>query len=146
MLQITLDEAVATLAKAYGAKIDAWRWGDAHRAALTSQLFGRIPLVGGLFDVGLPAPGGPETVNRGGIYRTDGVLFADEHGPGYRGVFDLANLDSSRFIIATGESGSPFSPHYGDMARRWRDGDAITLSGTEAEIAKSGLGTQHFLP
>ncbi len=146
MLQATLDQAVATLAKAYGADIDGWRWGDAHRATLTSQLFGKIPVLGSLFDAGLPAPGGPETVNRGGIFHTDGVRFEDAHGPGYRGVFDLADLDASRFIIATGESGNPFSPHYGDMARRWRDGDAITLSGSEAELAKTGDGTQHFLP
>jgi hypothetical protein len=58
-----------------------------------------------------------ETVNRAGFARTDGVHFSDIHGPGYRGVFDLANLDDSRFIIATGESGNPLSPHYGDMAQ-----------------------------
>jgi penicillin amidase len=146
VLGATLDTAVAALAKTYGADMGAWRWGEAHRAMLTSQLLGTIPVVGSLFDVGLPARGGVETVNRAGFGRTDGVHFPDVHGPGYREVFDLANLDDSRFIIATGESGNPFSPHYGDMVRRWHDGETITLSGNEDQVAATGLGRQRFLP
>jgi penicillin amidase len=61
-------------------------------------------------------------------------------------VFDLANLDSSRFIIATGESGDPLSPHYGDLAERWRDGEAITLAGSADAVAATGIGRQRFLP
>ncbi len=146
ILGATLDTAVAALAKTYGNDIGAWRWGEAHRAMLTSQLFGTIPVLGSLFDIGFPARGGVETVNRAGFARTDGVHFPDVHGPGYREVFDLANLDDSRFIIATGESGNPFSPHYGDMVRRWQDGETITLSGNEDQVAATGLGRQRFLP
>jgi penicillin amidase len=142
----TLDETVTVLSKTYGADSGAWRWGDAHKAALTSQLFGSVPVLGRLFDIGLPAPGGAETVNRGGFGPTDGVRFPDSHGPGYRGVFDLADLDSSRFIIATGQSGDPLSPHYGDLKERWRDGGGITLSGSADQVAAKGLGRQHFSP
>jgi penicillin amidase len=146
ILGATLDDVMAALAKTYGNDIGAWRWGEAHHAMLTSQLFGTIPVLGSLFDIGFPARGGAETVNRAGFARTDGVHFADIHGPGYRGVFDLANLDDSRFIIATGESGNPLSPHYGDMARRWHDGETFTLSGSTDQVAATGLGRQHFLP
>jgi penicillin amidase len=142
----TLDRTMEALTKAYGADITAWRWGTAHPAALTSQLLGTIPLIGRVFDVGLPAPGGQETVDRAGFGRTDFIHFPDVHGPGYRGVFDLADLDASRFIIATGESGDPLSPHYGDLARRWRDGGAITLAGTADQVAATGIGRQRFTP
>jgi penicillin amidase len=141
-----LDEAAEALAQAYGGDPGSWRWGDAHKAALTSQLFGRIPVLGGLFDVGLPADGGSETVNRGGYGRSDGVSFPDIHGPGFRGVYDLANLDQSRFVIASGESGNPLSPHYGDFAERWRDGGWTTLAGTLEEVAAQGHGALHFSP
>ncbi len=146
ILSTTLDYTTATLAKAYGADIRSWRWGDAHKAALTSQLFGGIPVVGSLFDIGLPASGGAETVGRAGFRTRDGVHCPDIHAAGYRGIFDLSNLDNSRFIIATGESGNPFSPHYGDLAERWRDGGAITLSGTKDEVTAKGLGTLRFSP
>jgi penicillin amidase len=146
VLGATLDSAMTALSQAYGADIGAWRWGDAHRAMLTSQLFGAIPTLRSLFDISLPAPGGVETVNRAGFAHNDGVHFPDIHGPGYRGVFDLSNLDNSRFILATGESGDPFSPHYGDMSERWRDGESFTLSGTEDQVAAGALGRQRFLP
>ena len=145
-LAATLDDTVAALAKAYGPKVEDWRWGDAHRAALTSQLLGGVPVIGALFDIGFPVSGGAETVMRASFRPKVGVVFPDIHAAGYRGVFDLANLDASRFIIATGESGNPFSPHYGDLAERWRDGGAVTLSGTKGQVASNGLGTQHFTP
>jgi penicillin amidase len=146
ILAATLDQAVALLVKAYGDDPVMWRWGDAHKAALTSQLLGPIPLLGDIFDISRPASGGAETVNRGGFGRTDGVHFPDVHGPGYRGVFDLADLDASRFIIATGQSGDPLSPHFSDLSERWRDGASITLSGAADQVAAKGLGRQHFSP
>jgi len=146
ILSLSLGETVAALSKTYGPDMKSWRWGTAHEAALTSQLFGATPLLGGLFSIGLPAPGGAETINRAGFSRTDFVHFPDVHGPGYRGVFDLADLDSSRFIIATGESGNPFSPHFGNLTERWRDGGGITLSGTEEQVAAAGLGRLRFSP
>lgn len=146
ILGTTLDSAVAALSKTYGTDMADWHWGEAHKAALTSQLFGRIPVLGGLFDTGLPAPGGVETVNRAGFGRGDGVHFPDIHGPGYREVFDLSDLDASRFIIATGQSGNPLSPHYGDLAERWRDGKSIQLRGTLDEVTAKGLGRQRFSP
>jgi penicillin amidase len=146
MLRTTLSATLDALGAAYGANMEAWRWGDAHPAALTSQLFGRIPLLGKLFDTGLPASGGDETVNRAGYVPGDGVHYPDVHGPGYRAVYDLADLESSRMIIATGQSGSPFSPHYGDLAQRWETGDALQLRGTEDELAQTGLGRIGFTP
>lgn len=146
LLSSTLDDALSTLAKAYGSDIDAWRWGTAHRAALTSQLFGIVPLLSRLFDIGRPVSGGDETLNRAGIGPNDGVHFPDRHGPGYRGVFDLANLDHSRFVIATGESGNPLSAYYRNFVRRWRDGGSVTLSGTADEVAAKGIGRQRFVP
>ena len=46
----------------------------------------------------------------------------DVHGAGLRAIFDLADLDRSRFIIAGGQSGNPLSAHYRDQVERWRDG------------------------
>ncbi len=146
ILTTTLADTLHALQSAYGTDMEGWRWGEAHPAALTSQLFGRIPLLGHLFDVGLPASGGEETINRGGYAPGDGVHLPDVHGPGYRAVYDLADLDSSRMIIATGQSGSPFSAHYGDMVERWRNGDAVTLAGTAEELVRTGLGRIGFEP
>ena len=49
------------------------------------------------------------------------------HGAGFRAVYDLADLDRSRFIQAVGQSGNIFSPHYGDLAPLWAKGGTFTL-------------------
>ena len=49
-------------------------------------------------------------------------------GPGYRGVYDLADPDSSVFIVSTGQSGHPLSRHYDDLADLWRRGEYIGMS------------------
>jgi penicillin amidase len=36
-------------------------------------------------------------------------------------------------MIATGQSGNPLSRHYGSLARRWRDGDYLKLTGGGTE-------------
>ena len=35
--------------------------------------------------------------------------FASTHAAGYRGLYDLADLDRSRFVARTGQSGNPLS-------------------------------------
>jgi penicillin amidase len=58
------------------------------------------------------------------------------HGAGYRAVYDLSEQDRSRFIIAPGQSGNWFSSHYGDLAKRWRDGGWLLLKapGEDADL------------
>jgi penicillin amidase len=57
----------------------------------------------------------------------DAAPFRDLHGPSLRMIVDLAAPDAARFMIVPGQSGNPLSPHWGDLARRWRDVTYITL-------------------
>jgi acyl-homoserine lactone acylase PvdQ len=36
-------------------------------------------------------------------------------------LVDLASPDESRWMVTPGQSGNPFSPHWGDLMRPWRD-------------------------
>ena len=49
------------------------------------------------------------------------------HGASYRGVYDLADLDRSLFIVTPGQSGNPLSRHARDFLTRWRDGAMVLL-------------------
>ena len=107
-----------------------WRWGEAHVARFTHPILSRIPLVEEVFTYSVEADGGDETINRA-TARLGGnpeSRFEDVHGAGFRAVYDLSNLDASRFMIATGQSGNPLSDLYGNMARRWRDGITVSLA------------------
>jgi penicillin amidase len=123
-------DALAALRQAYGDDLRQWRWGRAHRAVFANPVLGRIPLIGKLADSSIDTDGDNHTINRSSpLMGKDGATFPAIHGAGLRAIFDFADLDDSRFIIATGQSGNLFSPHYADMVRRWRDGSYVTLPG-----------------
>ncbi len=128
-----LEAAVAGLAQDLGDDPENWRWGALHRADLAHPVLSRIPLVADLFGFGQETDGGDETVNRG-VYAIDGGRrFAHVAGASLRIVYDLADLDATRAITATGQSGNPLSPHYGSFARRWRDGALLRLKNDSQE-------------
>ena len=113
--------------------MDSWRWGQAHQARFAHPLFSHIPLYEEFFGFAVPTSGGGDTVNRAvpRFSAPPDERFADIHGPGFRAIYNLGNLDQSRFMIATGQSGNPLSPFYGSLARRWSDGDYVKLVGDD---------------
>ena len=132
---ISFRNAVKKLADAYGTDPRKWRWGEAHQARFSHPVFDRIPILRDLVHNPIAADGDDTTVNRATPrVDFDSVVFPDVHGAGLRAVFDLADLDHSRFIIAGGQSGNPLSAHYGDQIERWRDGRYIELRGEGTDI------------
>ncbi len=132
-LTAALDDALAELSARFGGDVDDWRWGEAHIARFHHPLLRYVPLAERIFGFPVETDGGSYTVNRGGA-RFDTVperRFEHVHGPGFRAVYDLADLDNSRFMIATGQSGNPLSALYGSLAERWRDGAYVKLVGPE---------------
>ena len=67
-------------------------------------------------------------------------------GAGYRGVYDLADPDSSVFVISTGQSGHPLSRHYDDLSELWRRGEYVGMS-LDPDLARAGAtGVTTLLP
>ena len=125
-LALAHRRAVAFLQERYGAETPPW--GEVHRARFAHPVAGRIPLLRDLLDREIATGGGPTTVNRGSArFSDERHPFRHSHGAGYRAIYNLDDLDKSRFIQAVGQSGNPFSPHYDDLMELWRDGAYITL-------------------
>ncbi len=122
LIERSLDEALKDLATTWGADMTRWKWGDAHRARFDNPILGRVPLLGRFANLDIASDGDDFTISRGS-YRPDSSAtgFSHDHGPGLRVVFDLADLNNSRFGIATGQSGHVLSRHYSDMLAAWRD-------------------------
>jgi penicillin G amidase len=134
-----LDDGLALLIKRDGDDMSHWRWGAEHKAVLQHQVYSHVPLLDRLTDLSLPSSGGFYTLDRGGGSEASSDMpFARTQGGGFRGLYDLANPDKSRFMIATGESGHIFSRHYGDLAPLWNDVKSITLAGSEDQLQKAG--------
>ena len=58
--------------------------------------------------------------------------FASTHAAGYRAIYDLADLDRSRFVAATGQSGNPLSRHYRDLTDLWATDQAVPIDRARA--------------
>jgi penicillin amidase len=108
-------------------------WGDVHVARFEHPVFRHLPLLRDLTAVAAATDGGNDTLNRGAMWlgRLD-APFAHRHGAGLRAVMDLGDLEASRFVIATGQSGNPLSPRYRDLIGLWRDGGGLTLDAIPA--------------
>ena len=123
-LQKALADAVRDVAGRFGNNPAEWRWGDAHPAVFTHPVLRGLPILGAFSTLSIPSPGDDTTIDRGGPAYNQ---FQSVHGPEYRGVYDLADLDRSLFIMAPGQSGNLLSRHSRDFLTRWRDGTTITL-------------------
>jgi penicillin G amidase len=124
MLGKALESVAAELAAKLGPDPAAWRWGAVHQAVFEHPVLRFVPLVGRLTEASVPSSGDTTTINRqealfGG--------FNTVHGPSYRAVYDLADLDRSRFIIVPGQSGNLLSPTARVFLERWAGGATIAL-------------------
>ncbi len=118
-------------------EVNDWRWGDEHRARFNHPLFNAMPVLGSIANLWIETDGGEYTVNRGGMRISDDINpFSHVHGSGFRGVYNLADLDRSRFIIATGQSGNILSPHYRNMMWTWRDNGFVVLNKSRETLAR----------
>ena len=99
-------------------------WGELHHV-LVVHTMGEVAALDRLLELNVgpqPHQGSPTTVNVA-QYIGDRFPATTSYGPSERHVVDMANVDGSGgFILPTGQSGLPASPHYKDMFGRWRHG------------------------
>ena len=131
LLPRALAEAMADLQTRLGGEPAGWRWGDVHQAVFGHPLLRAIPWLDELTQARIPAPGDETTIDRGGFAPPG---FAAVHGASYRGVYDLANLDRSLFVISPGQSGHLASSLSRNFLERWRDGQTITMGPAPSRV------------
>ncbi|MFQ5438414.1 MAG: penicillin acylase family protein, partial [Paracoccaceae bacterium] len=141
-----LDQALMELVPVYGARIEAWRWGNAHVAHHDHEVLGSIPLLGWLVNIRQSTSGGDNTLLRGKTSGDGDTPYASVHGAGYRGVYDFSDPESSVFVISTGQSGHFLSRHYDDLSQLWRRGDYIAMSLDSALARAAAVGISHLIP
>jgi penicillin G amidase len=133
----SLREACDQLEKSLGMDLDAWRWGKSHGLLLNHSL-GRINFLKPLLAIGpFLSPGDNVTINMG-FYRHSNP-FAHTVGASLRFIIDMAHLEQSGFILASGQSGHALSPHYEDQNDLWRGGKRLRLVGAERDAQPDKL-------
>jgi penicillin amidase len=61
-------------------------------------------------------------------------------------TFDPADWDRSTAIAAPGQSGSPESPHFADLAALWSEGKTFTLAFSERAVQAHADVTLTLIP
>ncbi|HUS54149.1 MAG TPA: penicillin acylase family protein, partial [Thermohalobaculum sp.] len=146
MAALALDDALASLARKYGANVAGWRWGAAHVAVHKHTPLGFVNALAPFFNIENETSGGNFTLLRGQSTGRDPDPFANVHAAGLRVVYDFADLDGSVMMIATGQSGHPFSRYYDHLAGPWARGDMIPMSMSDDDAAAGAVGVMVLRP
>lgn len=147
LLSASLEAALNDLERRYGTDMAAWKWGEAHEARSEHRPFSRQALLSRLFDIRVATPGDTYTVNVGRhSLGNEEAPFANGHAASLRAIYDLADLENSRFMFSTGQSGHVLSSYYRNFSERWAAVEYFTIPVERRRAEENSLGTLHLLP
>lgn len=145
-----LGEAVRHLRSRLGPLPAGWAWGQARPLILRHPLsrkpgqLGRA--LGRVFNLGpVPCGGDADVINQAAVQPL-GPLEPTNNIPSLRAVFDVGAWENSRFVLAGGQSGNPFSPHYGDLFELWQRGEGVPIAFTIDEVRREAVETLELAP
>jgi len=155
ILRKALVDARLDLTKQLGKDPNTWRWGRLHQLTLRHQVLGGTDVPGivrMVFNDGPhDMPGGSAIVNANGwnaacstadppdgcIRGADGAYDVD-WAPSMRMVVDLSDLDRSRWVNQTGNSGHVYDDHYDDQTDAWVDNELYDWPFSEKAVREAG--------
>ncbi|MFC4640527.1 penicillin acylase family protein [Deinococcus hohokamensis] len=130
LLTRSLDAALGDLQERLGPDLDSWTYGRLHRVASNHRAFGKVQALAWLFNHSAPTPGGTNTVN---VARPEPGTFAQTHGPSYRQVIDLSDMNRSVYVGSLGQDGHPLGRHASDQQSLWIAGSYLPMSTDPAD-------------
>lgn len=134
LLAASLNDAMAVLEKRFAtADMAQWRWGRQMTITFGHPIGGRLPVLNRYFNIG------PFELSGTGYSVKQTTLTL---GPSMRMVVDFADLNAATLTLPAGQSGHPFSSHYGDQFAKWMDGSGVPLSFTASDPARKKLVLQ----
>jgi penicillin G amidase len=140
-----LAATVRGLRSAFGEDPSAWAWGTIRPLTLRHPVGDRKPLDR-IFNIGpFPFGGDANTVVQAAVNPLD-PLANPGYIPSLRAVFDVGEWEASRFVLPSGQSGNPLSPHYDDQLALWRSGRSLPIAVTEREVERATTSILQLLP
>ncbi|MEV6149221.1 penicillin acylase family protein [Nonomuraea sp. NPDC052129] len=135
LLATTLAAAYREVAGRLGADPRLWTWGALQYTEFTSPVGANV----GPF----PRGGSAYTVDASSY---NAATYQQTSGASFKMVLDVGKWDDSRAVNAPGQSGDPRSPHYRDLAERWRTSDYFPLLYSRAQVQRYAESTIKLLP
>ena len=139
-MQLALEELKAK----NGSKMQEWQWGKEHVTRHKHSVFTGSPLAI-LFDLTIPNGGDKYTVNAAG-HSIKSDSFEQNFGASLRAIYDLSDLENSRFMHTTGQSGHPLSMNYRSFLRKWRDVEYVPMVTEKDGFEDKAMGALKLTP
>jgi penicillin amidase len=131
---LALDDAAGELRDRIGPDPAKWRWGTLHTVTFAHPLSPGLPgPLRALFDIGPYERAGDGYSVNNGAYSLATPYALRSHAS-ERMLVDLGDLDNSRSVLPTGQSGQPLSRHWGDQAPLWLRGELHPMWFTRGRI------------
>ena len=148
ILRKALVDARLQLTRELGKEPTDWQWGELHQLTLHHQVLGGSDVPGFvslLFNRGpIDLPGGSAIVDANGWDASVG--FSVDWAPSMRMVVDLSNLDHSRWVNQTGNSGHVFAANYDDQTDAWANNELFDWPFSSGAVHSAGGEDLTLLP
>jgi penicillin amidase len=150
LIRQTLGKTFEDLTERLGKKSTKWTWDRLHTLTHPHSIVGDDALGKFLnwwlgLNVGpFPMNGSSNTVNAIGHSTTE--PYVAKHGPSERSIIDLSNLDNSRMLLPTGQSGHPFDRHYQDQAELFNTGQYRPVHFSREAVEQNAYSTLILQP
>lgn len=152
----SMNETIDWLTDNFGPEPFQWRWESLHTLTLRPPLLGeaaRDPeapgvlrsIVNNVFNKGpYPVTGNGLTINNTEYSWHDPYEMI--LGASIRRIVDFSSTSRSQTILPTGQSGNPFSAHYGDQTNLWLDGNYRYVYHDSTFFRESNYQTMKLVP
>jgi len=140
-----LCRTVCLLRERYGRDPKRWAWGRVRPLVLRHAAGKRAPLDR-VFNLG-PFPWGGDACTVGQAAVDLACPTTSSFGVAtLRMVIDVGKWEKSRFVLPSGQSGNPLSPHYADQHVLWRCGEGIPIAWAPETVDKAVRATLRLVP
>jgi penicillin G amidase len=147
ILAAAMQDAAVELTDRLGPDPTAWRWGRLHTLTLVNDTLGRsgIAPIERVFNRGpIAVSGGGGVVNATSWLADAGYQVA--FVPSMRMIVDMSNLDGSRWVQLTGDSGHAYHANYTDQVELWRTGNDLPMRWSRPAIEAAARHTLTLQP
>lgn len=144
VVRAAFRRAVAWLRENQGSDPAGWRWGALHAIQQKHPFGAKLPA----FNLPrLDGRGGPDSVAKAHLDLGNRAHpFQTVAGPVYRMIVDLADPAHGWWIIDTGASGWPGSPHYADQRPLWYRGEYAPMEMDWQVLSMAPAATLNLKP
>lgn len=124
----SFKNTIAFLKKQLGNNIDDWKWNRVLTVEHEHAIGKGGKWLRKIFNVGPFETNGGEQVLNNHIYTLDSTgYYKVKAGPSTRRVVDFSDVENSKAILPTGQSGNRFSPFYKNQAIKYLKGEFVKM-------------------